>query len=95
VSLRDSWHAFRRDAPGERFARRHQRLNQQRRGPAGRLLRSALGVVLVFVGLIFLPLPGPGFVPLLIAGALLAGESRRVARTLDRAEVRVRGWLRR
>jgi hypothetical protein len=95
VSERDppSWRDLWRDAPGRRFVRRHERLRGRERGPAGRVLRGALGAVLVVVGLVFMPLPGPGFVGVLMGGALIAGESIRVARWLDRAELRVRGWL--
>lgn len=88
-SFRSLW----RDKPGQRFARRHQRLNAQGRSRAGRVLRWVLGVVLVIVGVVFGPLPGPGFVPMLAGAALLAGESIRIATWLDRAELRVRGWL--
>lgn len=92
---RDSWKAFRADEPGRRFTRRHERMRSASRGAVRRALWIALGGGLVIVGLVFMPLPGPGFVPLGIGLALLAGESRRIASWLDRAEVRVRGWLRR
>lgn len=88
-----AWRELWRDAPGRRFARRYERLRGQARGRAGRVLRGLLGMVLVAVGIVFMPLPGPGFVPVLVGAALLAGESLRVARWLDRAELRVRGWL--
>lgn len=89
MSWRDLW----RDAPGQRFARRYQRLRGEGRGPVGRVLRAILGALLVVVGVVFMPLPGPGFVGVLIGGALLAGDSLRIARWMDRAEVRVRRWL--
>jgi hypothetical protein len=57
------------------------------------VLRVAVGIVLVALGLVFGPLPGPGFVPALAGLALLAGESQRIATSLDRAEVKVRSWL--
>jgi hypothetical protein len=88
-----SWRDFWRDAPGQRFARRHERLNGGARHPAGRVLRAMLGVLLVLVGLVFMALPGPGIVPVLAGLALLAGESRRLAERLDRAEVKVRSWV--
>ena len=91
--LRDSWQDFWRAAPGRRFAQRYERLHQASRALAGRVLRAMAGVVLIVVGIIFMPLPGPGFVPVLAGAALLAGESLRVAHWLDRAELRVRGWL--
>lgn len=92
VNLRESWRAFWREQPGRRFAQRHERLNRSPRGVLSRVLRTAVGVLLVAVGIVFMPLPGPGFVPLLFGAAMLAGESVRMAHWLDRAELRVRGW---
>jgi hypothetical protein len=93
---RASWRDFWRAAPGKRFSLRYERLHRSGGSSMfGRVLRAFLGVILVVVGIIFMPLPGPGFVPVLAGFALLAGESLRVATWLDRAEVRVRGWLHR
>lgn len=94
--LRASWREFWRAAPGKRFSLRYQRLHRSGGNTVlGGVLRWSAGIVLVIVGIIFMPLPGPGFVPVLAGFALLAGESLRVATWLDRAETRVRGWLRR
>lgn len=92
---RASWRDFWRAAPGKRFSQRYQRLNQADRGVPARIARWVAGLVLIVLGIIFMPLPGPGFVPVLAGFALLAGESLRVAMFLDRAEMRVRGWLKR
>lgn len=93
---RASWRDFWRAAPGKRFSLRYERLHRSGGTTmVGSVLRWAAGIVLVVVGIIFMPLPGPGFVPVLAGFALLAGESLRVANWLDRAEMRVRGWLRR
>lgn len=89
------WKSLWRDAPGQRFTRRYERLHAAGRNRSGRLWRWAVGIVLVILGIIWMPLPGPGFVLVSLGLALLAGESSRVARTLDRAELRVRGWMRR
>lgn len=95
TDFRKQWHAFRRAPPGTRFAERHRRLHGAESSLALRVLRAGAGVVLMLLGVIFMPLPGPGFVPLLVGAALLAGESLGMARFMDRAEVRVRGWLKR
>ena len=92
-SAHSSWQAFWRDPPGQRFSRRHERLQGGGRHPVGRVLRGLLGVVLILFGLVFMVLPGPGFVPVGAGLALLASESRRLSRGLDRAELKLRGWL--
>ena len=90
-----TWSAFWHDPPGRRFALRHRRLQGRNDGLLRRVARWVLAVLLIAVGLVFLPLPGPGFVPLGIGAAILAGESQRVADRLDRLELRVRSWRRR
>lgn len=80
-----------RDPPGERFQRRHARLRRRREtgGPL-RLLRLFGGAVISLLGLVLVPLPGPGILIVLAGAALMAGESGRLARRLDRTEL----WLR-
>ena len=95
VTNHPSWRAFWRDPPGQRFSRRYQRVNGAGGHALGRVMRGLLGVVLVLIGVVFMALPGPGFVPVLAGLALLAGESAGLAHALDRAELRVRGWLHR
>jgi hypothetical protein len=92
---RAAWRDFWRAAPGRRFALHYERLHRRDRGFAGSMARWVGGILLIVVGIIFMPLPGPGFVPVLAGFALLGGESLRVAGWLDRVELRVRGWLRR
>ena len=91
MSLTESWRRLRSDPPGARFTQRYERLHRAERSVAGRVARLGAGVVLVLLGVVFMPLPGPGFVPLALGGALLAGESLRIARWLDRTELRLRG----
>lgn len=85
--------SFWNDPPGERFTRRYLRQRRRGTGPARRILGMASGAMLMLLGIVFVPLPGPGFVPLLLGAALIAGESRRMAHWLDRVEVRVRSWV--
>jgi hypothetical protein len=91
----DGWRVFWRDRPGQRFARRYERRRELRGSVLRRVLRMAAGGVMIVVGVIFLPLPGPGFVPILFGAAMLAGESFRLSQLLDRTEARVRRWLKR
>lgn len=90
-----SWNSFWRDAPGRRFTRRYERLRERGHHPLWRALRGLLGVALILVGAVFMVLPGPGIVPVIAGLALLASDSSRIARGLDRAELAIRGWLER
>lgn len=59
------------------------------------LLSMALAIVLVPVGFVMLVLPGPGFLVLILAAALVAGESLYAARALDRVDLAfTRLWAR-
>jgi uncharacterized protein (TIGR02611 family) len=89
-SLKEQWRALRQAPPGKRFHQRYERRKQERKSPAARVAWTALAVLLVVVGIIALPLPGPGFIPIGIGLALLAQESAAVARFCDRAELAIR-----
>jgi len=95
-SLRKSWAALRRSRPGHRFQASYERGHKSaNRQPAWRRagLRLA-GFALVVGGGVLLIIPGPGL-PLVVAGAaLLARDSRSVARALDWIELKVRALLR-
>lgn len=61
--------------------------------PCGALKKWAsivAGIAVILVGVVLLPLPGPGMLVILFGAALMAGHSRAVARLLDRGE----RWLR-
>ena len=90
-----TWHRFASSPPGQRFQERYRRKREHPRGGLARCGAVCAGIVLTLAGIFFLVVPGPG-IPILAAGlALIAQESRVTARFLDRAELRVRGWLRR
>jgi multisubunit Na+/H+ antiporter MnhG subunit len=88
--LRGDYEAIKASRAGERFQDFYRRKHRAERsrlsrwlGPVFALLSFAIGVVLVFV-------PGPAVVFFALTAALLAAESRAVARALDRAELRLR-----
>ena len=89
--LQRRWQAFKALPAGKRFQRFHE---QQKDAPAwvkpllivGALLCIAAGVVLTFI-------PGPAFVFFGLAGAMLATQSRHVARLLDRGELVARAGM--
>jgi hypothetical protein len=76
--------------PGRRFQERYRRM-QGRKGSAWKRCAFVIGgVLLVLVGLFFCAVPGPG-IPILAAGlALIAQESKVLARALDKTELRLR-----
>lgn len=86
-----SWRTLWRDPPGRRFQNRYERTRNY--GPLRRALVLAGGGALVVAGIVLMPLPGPGILVAIVGGAVMAGQSRRMAQALDKAELRVRRWL--
>jgi hypothetical protein len=92
AALKRNWHELSRDPPGRRFQNRHKK--QDGRGSGlSRTLKLTAAIVLLAAGVVLLVIPGPGSVLIVIGAALLAEESKVVARFMDRAEVRVRQWI--
>jgi uncharacterized protein (TIGR02611 family) len=89
-SWRDEWEVFRRAAPGHRFRERYERMKAIARPAHERIARCLCGIVTVLVGIVLIPLPGPGWLIVGFGLTLLAQESRPIARFCDRVEVRCR-----
>ena len=82
-------------SPGRRFRERYRRKTSSERGRLARYACILAGIGLTMVGVFFLAVPGPG-IPILAVGlALVAQESKAMARLLDRAEIRLRRWWKR
>ena len=81
--LKQHWHAFQQIPPGERFQARYRERRQEGGSPVRRYASTLGGVVLVLVGLLLLPAPGPGMLVLVPGAVLLAQGSHRAARGLD------------
>lgn len=75
--------------PGRRFIRYHAQVQS-----SASYLSIAVGIAVVVVGLLLSLTPGPGLVVALLGAAILAGQSRTVARALDHAEIRGRKAVR-
>jgi len=88
--LKERWRELLQAPPGKRFRLRHELRARQRKSAAARIGWSALAILLILVGLVALPLPGPGFVPIGAGLVVLAQESGSVARFCDRAELAIR-----
>ena len=88
--LKEGWRELKRGQPGRRFQDRYARRRGAARGVLGKCAFVCVGVLVLLVGIVFLPLPGPGMI-IVAAGALLMAEgSRTTARALDALELRVR-----
>lgn len=85
-----SWRQLKAGRPGTRF-QSHQEAQQKSNRPAWvRPVRIAAGTVMLAVGLVALPAPGPGILVIALGAAVIAGESRLAARALDWGECRLR-----
>jgi putative transmembrane protein PGPGW len=91
--LKQSWRSLQQGEPGGRFEERWRR--KKPGGLARKILVLGSGGIVFAAGVFFLPAPGPGTLLLVLGAALMAEESRWIARTLDRAELLLRGALRR
>lgn len=86
---RDLPAAGRHGRRGSRFAQAHQRRAHLHRLHPVRLWRLLLGLALLAFGIVNIFIPGPGGSVIILSSLLiLAGESRRLAATLDELEVR-------
>ena len=84
------WRRIKRGTPGRRFQDRRQAVQ---RGPARRgqkLFHIGGGIIVIMVGLILIPAPGPGWAVTILGFGLLAREIGAVARGLDWTEVQLR-----
>lgn len=93
---RENWRRFKESEPGQRFQDRYRRHQENRRGELDpRTFLSIGGGILVVVGgLIAVPGPGPGWLITFLGLGLVAGEFQPVARSMDRAEVKLRALAR-
>jgi uncharacterized protein (TIGR02611 family) len=92
---RKIWRQLIDGKPGSRFQERYLRRRQTSRGRVQKGLAIVAGALLVVVGIILLPAPGPGVLIVLAGATLIAQESLAAARVLDRFEVRLRNAIRR
>jgi hypothetical protein len=92
---REEWEALKASAPGARFRERYERMRAIPRPTHERIARCLCGIVTTLVGLVLVPLPGPGWLIVGFGVTLLAQESLPIARWCDRVEARARGWLER
>src|SRR6266540_5529709 len=97
-SVHTAWRALKRGEPGRRFQDWHDegRRRRDRQTVIARFVRLLLAIVCVGLGAILIFIPGPAVLFFMIAGAIVASESRLVAQQLDRAELMLRAlqtWI--
>lgn len=90
MGRREAWAHFKGGRPGDRFQAEYRRSRDQPSRPLARFGTLALGVVLIALGIVALPAPGPGWLIIGLGGGLVARQSLVVARVLDGLEVRGR-----
>jgi len=93
--IRREWRVFAALVPGERFEKHYESKRREERTLLGRLSWLAAGVFFVLAGIVMLFTPGPGLLAIGFGVTCFAQESRRVARSCDRMEMRIRqAWMR-
>ena len=91
--LKANWICLKQGKPGSRFldCYKYKQDLRQKFGPIYRRIDISLGLATALFGLIMVPAPGPGWIIVFCGCALLAGESKNVARAMDRGEIYLRG----
>jgi hypothetical protein len=94
-SLKQQWCDLKKGRPGHRFQERYERNKKGRADESSlrRWLQPVLGLILFAAGIFFCIFPGPGLPLLLVGAMLLAERSRRMARTMDWAELKARNGI--
>lgn len=87
--LRRNWRQLKSGKPGDRFER-YYRNQQEGRSPVRKIVSIVISLVVLAVGIIGLPAPGPGTLVIALGLGLLAREFLFMARALDWAEPRLR-----
>jgi hypothetical protein len=91
--VKQTWRRFKAANPGQRFQQEFSRRQGASRSPIQKALFIVGGLLLMVAGFLFLFIPGPGLVFILIGGFLIAQQSLVAARVLDWTEIRLRKLL--
>jgi uncharacterized protein (TIGR02611 family) len=87
--LRESWRRFRAAPHGTRFQELYREHQAREKSAWRRPLTVMIGLVIIAVGIVALPFPGPGTLIIVLGVGILGRESAQLSRFLDRAEC----WL--
>lgn len=96
LRLKRQWQVLKSGKPGHRFVERYEaaQRKENRASFITRLVRFVIAAIAIALGVVFALIPGPAILFFALAGALLASESKMVARFLDWTEVRIRRVVR-
>ena len=93
AAIQRCWRTLRNAPAGERFQNYHKCHRDPARPAWKRCLSFTIAIVVLALGLVALPAPGPGMVVLFFGFALLGRELLVVARALDAIEMALRRVL--
>lgn len=94
-ALQQHFQELRQAPPGQRFLQQYERRQREHPSAALKALALAGGWLIVLLGLVMLPAPGPGMLVVVAGLATLASVSKTAAQGLDAAELMLRrGWER-
>jgi hypothetical protein len=88
--FREHWRDLKRGRPGSRFEDRYERARRRERAAGKRIILLAAGIGCFAIGVVLSVIPGPAILFFMLAGGLLASESRFVARAMDWSELKLR-----
>jgi hypothetical protein len=92
--LKQAWLELKSGEPGKRFSAVYERHGRQHTGWT-RVLYLSVALISFLIGVVLAFIPGPAILFFAITGALLATQSRWVARELDAIELKLRDlWQR-
>ena len=75
MELKKEWRQFKSAKPGPRFTRQYESNQEERKHKWTRPAMIALGALIILVGIVALPAPGPGMLVIAAGAALLARRS--------------------
>jgi uncharacterized protein (TIGR02611 family) len=88
--FRQAWQKFKRRRPGFRFHAMYAEHQKSAKAPWVRVAYVIAGIVVLLVGIVALPAPGPGMLIVALGAGIIARESEKLANALDRFEVVLR-----
>ncbi len=91
-SMKRDWKLLKEGEPGHRFQDRYHRRRKREKSNSGykRFFIIAFGLIIIGIGIIFLFIPGSGWVIIIVGTGFIAGESLTLAKILDVGELMIR-----